>query len=946
MSAAAPPGAEETLELLTQLVGDRERHVFFERHPNLVTAEQVTALCSEVARQVQIDADRALELARTARFLADRTGDDRSRALAVRAAANAHHFGGDYRRAQARYQNALDRFTALGDELSAAVTRSSALHNLGYLGDYAAAYAWAEAARAVFIRAEDGLRLAILDHNFANVLHRQARWQEALERYTAAHEEFQRLDRPEDAAVCLNNVATCRLDLHHVEEAMAIYRRNRAYCEAEGLAQLVMEIDYHLGYVHYLRAEYAAAIHHYQAARKAAGEFDDGHQRALCDLSLSEIYLELNRVEEAADLAREVHRGFDRLKMPYEAAKALTNRAVASSRRREIEQSLELLRRARTIFVREQNRHWPALIDLYRATVLARAGEVADAARAAREALEAFLRHGLESRAVVCELLLARLTLDDGETAEARALCARAMDRLASFERPSLQQNAWLVLGQIEEARGRFDSALEAFRECEDWIERLRDQLPGETLKISFFSDKQAVYESLVLLTLDERPASRGSVLETVEKAKSRALADLLAFGSAELEKASPHPSLGSARADELRGELNRLYRQIDLQQLDSDPRNLEPLRARAREAERQLLAARRELPRGAVSAARFDLEGARASLGESAQLVEYFIARGRLLAFVLDRRRLEIRELGPATRARELHRLLQFQLARLAAPHGGRPAAMEALIDRAVSQHLEELYTLLLEPLEDLLDGEHLVVAPHGFLHYVPFHALRRGAGRGFAIDRWSMSYTPSLGVYHLCAAKPAAGDGSALVMGVADERAPHILEETRTVASCLVRSTLRLGEEASEQALRERGASCSYLHLGTHGLFRPDSPMFSAIQLGTSRLSLLDLYTLRLSAHLVVLSGCGTGLNAVEGADELVGLTRGLLYAGARSVLVTLWDVHDRSTAQFMRRFYGHVAEGLGRAAALREAMREHREHYPQPFHWAPFVLVGQPD
>ncbi|MEO1370512.1 MAG: tetratricopeptide repeat protein, partial [Acidobacteriota bacterium] len=302
-TGAPGPDVGETLEELAQLIGAEERLTFFARHPELINAESVKLICTEVARQVQIDADKALELAAAARHIAERLDDGPSLALAARASANAHHFSGSYRLAQHLYGQALDRFLALGEDGAAAVTRSSALHNLGYLGDYELAYRWAAAAREVFEERDDRLRLAIVDHNLANVLHRQARWTEALERYTAAHLEFQGLDRAEDAAVCLNNAAACHLDLHHVEEALEIYRRNREYCEKQGLTHVVMEIDYHLGYVGYLRAEYTPAIHHYREARRAAEVHDDIHQRALCDLDLSEIYLELNMVEDAAELA-------------------------------------------------------------------------------------------------------------------------------------------------------------------------------------------------------------------------------------------------------------------------------------------------------------------------------------------------------------------------------------------------------------------------------------------------------------------------------------------------------------------------------------------------------------------------------------------------------------------------------------------------------------------
>ena len=118
----------------------------------------------------------------------------------------------------------------------------------------------------------------------------------------------------------------------------------------------------------------------------------------------------------------------------------------------------------------------------------------------------------------------------------------------------------------------------------------------------------------------------------------------------------------------------------------------------------------------------------------------------------------------------------------------------------------------------------------------------------------------------------------------------------------------------------------------------------MFSGIRLGDAYLNLYDLYQLPLEADLVTLSGCATGLNVVTAGDELLGLIRGLLYAGARSLLLTLWNVHDRSTADFMTSFYQRFQKGADKTAALQGAMQELRQRYPHPYYWAPFVLIGK--
>ena len=179
---------------------------------------------------------------------------------------------------------------------------------------------------------------------------------------------------------------------------------------------------------------------------------------------------------------------------------------------------------------------------------------------------------------------------------------------------------------------------------------------------------------------------------------------------------------------------------------------------------------------------------------------------------------------------------------------------------------------------------------------------------------------------------------------MGVPDPSAPHILDEVEAVSSVLSNAEVFTGAEATLEVLREKGAHCRFIHIATHGSFRQDNPMFSSISLGDSRLSLFDLYQLDLPSELVTLSGCGTGLNVVVGGDELLGLVRGLLYAGAQGVLVTLWDVNDQSTAEFMKLFYEHLKTNPSKARAVQYATAELRKKYPHPYYWAPFVLVGK--
>jgi CHAT domain-containing protein len=230
----------------------------------------------------------------------------------------------------------------------------------------------------------------------------------------------------------------------------------------------------------------------------------------------------------------------------------------------------------------------------------------------------------------------------------------------------------------------------------------------------------------------------------------------------------------------------------------------------------------------------------------------------------------------------------------------------------------------------------------PHGALHFLPFHVLRN-ADR-YLCDSYTVSYAPSATVFALCQEKTGKDLRNSLVLGIPDERAPEILAEVKSVASLLPFPELFLGGDATVEVLRQRGSTSNLLHIATHGSYRQDNPMFSSIRMGDGYLNLYDLYQMRLPSRLVTLSGCATGMNFVSAGDELLGLQRGLFCAGASSLLLSLWDVHDQSTAKLMEAFYKNYIAGQDLAAALQAAMKQIREEHPHPYFWAPFVLAGK--
>jgi CHAT domain-containing protein len=937
------------LEELAHCQTAAARASFLRRHQELWDPAVVERLYADVVSLVKTDLHQADRLARAARWIADKLDDDGSRAQGLRAAGHVSYSLGKYQDALKHYNAARVLFDRLGREVDVARTLNGALQSLISLGRYDEAFASVEQARAIFERNGNLLGLARLDSNLGNILYRQDRLDEALVQYSRAHEQLARIGEPQDVAAVLSNMAMVCRDLNDFQKALRTYAEAREYCERHTMPFLVLQADYNIAYLYFLRGEYARALELYRAAKETCESLGDTYHSALCDLDRSEIYLELNLSGEAADLGLRALARFDKMGMDYEAAKAVTTVAIATSSQGELPRALELFERARGLFEREQNQVWLALVDFYEALVLYRTGDHVRARQVCHTALRLFAHASAPGRAGLCELLLARLELEIGDLAVAEQACTSAFDTLATAATPNLMYQAHFVRGLIREAQGDRSSAYAAFQKARADLEQLRSHLQAEDLKVAFLQDKLEVYEGLVAscLALGREAGNQDAAFSYIEEAKSRSLADLIAFRAATLEPRVP----GKVSDDvhRLRHDLHWHYRQLELEEVRREKRSLrrmESLRLRTTTLEKQLARSLDELGRtdeefaALQSGAAQGLERIRSTLAADTILLEYYQARGRYYVCVVGRDRLDVVPLAGATEVRRVMSLLQFQLSKFRL-QSGYVSEFADQLQAATEAHLRDLHTALIAPVEHLLEAAHLVVVPHDILHALPFHALFDGERH--LIDRFTVSYAPSASVYRLCCDKEGHPTATSLIMGLPDALAPCIADEVRAVSGMLPNPRVFLGSEATADELRTHGPSSQFIHIATHGLFRRDNPMFSSIRLGSGPLSVYDLYELRLSADLVTLSGCSTGLNAVVGGDELLGLVRGLLYAGARAVLLTLWDAYDRSTADFMQAFYGHLRTGSTKARALQAAMQEIRQSYRHPFYWAPFTLVG---
>ena len=268
----------------------------------------------------------------------------------------------------------------------------------------------------------------------------------------------------------------------------------------------------------------------------------------------------------------------------------------------------------------------------------------------------------------------------------------------------------------------------------------------------------------------------------------------------------------------------------------------------------------------------------------------------------------------------------------------------------------------------------ERIVIIPDGKLWHLPFEALLTGAPADadnfrtypFWVREKTLRYclspamlletatTPKyraekrwLGIAPFGDAESAENTETRTVPGHDFPALPYSGQEVRGIAA-LVQGDTWVGDAARPDRFRSEAHRYGTLHLATHSRAddRQGDYSFVATSLGGALLHAKDLFGLSLAADMVVLSACEAGGGRLLRGEGIIGLVRGFLYAGARSVVASLWVAHDRGTANLMVGFYQNLQQGIPRDMALRKAQINFIQQYPaqaHPFFWAGFRVYG---
>ncbi len=912
--------------------------------------EHVVKLTEDARQTAPRDPEMALRSAQVATEIANRLGDPRAKALAARATAVCWRAYGRYSDSLTAYEEAIHWSKETNDELLIAQIQIGYVDSLGRLGRYEEALQLAERLEHNLRELGAPLDAARVLTNEGNLYFQRDEYTKALDCYQRAIIVFQHLGDGPAIARLQASCANCLVPLNRVGDALEMLQTARtSFEEANELAN-VAATDGNIAYLYFAMGQYHQSLQTINRSRAAFELLGMNKDVAKCDMDIAEVYLELNLYPEALEAYQRVLPYFVKLQIQPEIARAELGMAIGLIGVNRIGEALDHLQSSERLFWLESNEIQIARTHLHRAYLLRKSANLGSI-RYAISAARTFQRHRLPGWAACARFILIEEQLRRGKhaTKQMEAIIADAHHHAMH----SLEFRARCALSYWNRRRGHIALARKQLEAAISAMNRTRELIPTEDLQIAYLYDKSEAYDNLVTLILDEdSPNSVSNSFFFVEQAKSQVLLEQILNQPTIRSDATNGVERLQAKLQTLRHRLNLSYRQMhQIETADSRKTTTSPLaRTQLNRLEREYERVRRQLQiishKDNHTSAHNEqdvIERISATLMRDETLIEYYFAGDELLAYVLDQGGLHVRR--RIAKKDEIERAvisLRFQLQKfdLGAEYLKRH---EKHLLISVSHSLSKLYDLTLRPLEALIQHHKLIIVPHGLLHSVPFHALSMDGQ--WAVDRWEMTTAPSASIWQICRTRPPAPDGIALIMGAISPIAQtqNVGNEVQYIRHQLPRAELYWGEDASLQNLKEHAAHARILHIAAHAIHRYDNPLFSGIQLSNGWLIASDLYGLSLQTDLVTLSACQTGLSQIAPGDELIGLIRGFLHAGARSVAVSLWPADDASTTCLMQSFYGHLAKGFTKAEALRLAQFEVRQNYPHPYYWAAFMLVG---
>ena len=529
-------------------------------------------------------------------------------------------------------------------------------------------------------------------------------------------------------------------------------------------------------------------------------------------------------------------------------------------------------------------------------------------------------------------------------------------------------------IGAIYQQTGKAAEAIPYFQKAIEQIESTRSLLESEEYRQSYFEGSLAPYSNVIEALL--RTERSEDAFNYAERARSRSFLDVL---GSKVPLARSGTLMEHERALQARISVLRAMMEGDESNSERTPQLRKEFDEAQKDYTNYLAKLRKENKEQSslMSVEPLTIKQVQERLDLGVTMLEYFVSGNNVWLWVVEKDRVEF--VSTTVARKDL----------VAKVTDLRDTIYQFTEKKRFNALSLELFKILIQSALPHIRGKELIIVPHDVLHYLPFQALV-GTDNRYLIEKFPIYYLSSASLMQFTQEKRRAMGEKVLAFGNPELDDPKMALqfaeiEAGEIKKLYPQANVLLKKEATEEKAKTLSPQNDIVHFASHAELNEDDPLASAIRLAKSdkedgRLEVREIFGMDLKASLVVLSACETGLGKLSSGDELVGLTRAFIYAGTPSVVASLWNVEDSSTAQLMASFYknlktmtkvealrqaqlnlirGNVNSdllarrgigGVGKLGELPAAKSPSQDSNPiaistsHPFFWAPFILVGE--
>jgi len=814
--------------------------------------------------------------------------------------------------------------------------------------------------RAAAEAASDTTNLAKVWNNLGLVAMSLGNFEEARTGFEAARGAAAALGEPLIEGRTLINLGTLDLEVGNPRSAIAYLEASAPLLEVAGDVIGEQVLLGHLGTAHGALGEPGRAMAYLDSALHRARTNGLRQEEAINLEQLAELHREAGDHRGALMLFAEARQINLEMGLADEVAIDLRSESEIHAELGDMTLALEKVRRALTTH-REIGSRLQEIHDLVQLAELAAREGLTDSTRALFTEAE-ILGSVMDARSVRLSIALgrARVARQWAQPREALAALKAVQEDLdaggyaSEWEVEALRAWAFAAIGDLDSASSAGVRALAA-------AERVRHRYGSGSLRAAHLAAREEAYSDQVMVLL--RMGRVGEAFETADRARGRSLLEQLLASRGENETGRVAGDLFVG--EELLRRINELADRMDEIEANPPESRSPDLKRQASLLRQALEEARAAYTAALVRAGDVDPRGTtllggapmdRRSVGKALRpdeaLLEYHVTGEGVLLFVVtpDSIRYFSAEVPRTTLASRV------RVARAATGSGewdpeNRPLALERLFDTLIEPAVRSGV---------LQNTTRLLIVPHGELTYLPFAALWNESTGRYLVQDYVITHLPSAAILPVLRVPSEAGHLTASGLAPFPEELPATRTELVALNRAVPGTRTSYGGEATEARLREDLASGRSVHVATHGLLNPRNPMFSRIALarGTAvphddgRLEVHELLGLRINSPIVYLSGCETGVGAewstsFARGDDFANLSQAFLYAGARTVIATLWPVQDEGASRFAELFYLGVPRlDVGEALAQTQRAMIADPRYAAPYYWAAYRLSGSSD